>query len=61
MVEPKQKIDVIKEDPSDNKFVEAAIAGKAEYIITQDKNILKVKEYMGIKMVTPKEFLELTQ
>ena len=57
------RTEMIKEvmnDPDDDKFLEAAIAGNAEYIITQDKkHILPLKEFRGIKIVTPEAFLEL--
>ncbi len=56
LVEPSEKFDIVKEDPDDNKFIEAAVAGNAEYIITQDKHLLKIKEFKGIKIITPKEF-----
>ena|SRR3989338_601097 len=57
LVEPEEKIDIIKEDFSDNKFIEASVAGKADYIITQDNHLLKIKEFRGIKILTPEEFL----
>ena len=57
LVEPEEKIDIIKEDFSDNKFIEAAVAGKTDYIVTQDNHLLKIKEFRGIKILTPEEFL----
>lgn len=36
IVNPLQKIEVVKDDPDDNKFLEAAVEGNAEYIVTQD-------------------------
>lgn len=59
LVEPKVKINVIKEDADDNKFLEAGITGKADFIISQDKHLLKIKEYRGIKIVSPEEALLL--
>ena len=58
IVEPQEEINVVKEDADDNKFIEAAIEGNANYIITQDKHLLKIKEFRGIKILTPKEFLD---
>jgi putative PIN family toxin of toxin-antitoxin system len=51
------QLKVVDEDPDDNKFFECAVALKAEYIISGDKALIKIKDYMGIKIVTPKEFL----
>ena len=57
MVEPKISF-VVEADKSDNKIVEAAIEAHAEFIITGDKHLLKLQNTHGIKIVTPKEFLE---
>ncbi|MBS3074637.1 putative toxin-antitoxin system toxin component, PIN family [Candidatus Pacearchaeota archaeon] len=55
-----EKLEVIKEDPDDNKFLEAAVAGKAEFIISQDKHLLNLKEYRGIRILKPEEFLHMS-
>ena len=59
IVEPKQKLKVVKDDPDDDKIIEAAVEGKADYIITYDNHLLKLKEFRGIKIVSPKEFLDI--
>ena len=58
LAEPKQKVDVIKDDPDDNKVVECAIESSSDYIITYDKHLLKLKGYKGIKIVKPEEILK---
>jgi uncharacterized protein len=45
-------------DPDDNKFIECAIAAGAKYIITGDKDLLSMKQYKSIKIVTPVAFLQ---
>ncbi|MBI2630224.1 putative toxin-antitoxin system toxin component, PIN family [Candidatus Pacearchaeota archaeon] len=57
IVEPKTKIEIIKDDPDDNKIIECAIEGKVDFIISQDNHLLNLKEFQGIKIVSPKEFL----
>ena len=57
IVEPTIKLEVIKEDLDDNKFLEAAISGETELIISQDKHLLILGEYQGIKIVSPEEAL----
>lgn len=52
------KISIVKKDPDDDKFIECAVALKADAVITGDKKILVIKEYMGINIVTPQRFLE---
>ena len=56
IVEPKEKISIVKDDPKDNIFIETAVAGNADYIVTQDKHLLKLKGFRGIKIITPEEF-----
>jgi uncharacterized protein len=52
---------LVEEDPDDNKFIECAVALKAGFVISGDKALLDVRDYMGIKIVTPKEFLVTTK
>ncbi len=48
-------------DPKDDMILEAAVAGLAEYLVTGDKDLLVLKEFMGTPIVTPKEFLRLIE
>ena len=59
MVETEYELDIVKEDPTDNKHLESALAGKAKYLITGDSHLLKFKYFKGIKIVTPRQFLNL--
>jgi len=52
------KIKAVKDDPDDDKFIECAVALRAEIIITGDKALGTMGEYMGIKILTPLEFLK---
>ncbi len=52
-------LDVVKDDPKDNKFVEAAAAAGAAYIVSGDPHLLDLIEYQGIKIITPSSFLAL--
>ena len=58
-IEPKEKVEAIKEDPDDDKILECAVACKAKYIVSYDNHLLKLKEFRRIKILTPKEFLRL--
>ena len=46
-------------DPDDDKFIACALALKAGYVVTGDKALVDVQQYQGIKIVTPREFLEI--
>jgi len=52
------QIQIVKADPDDNKFIEGAMALKADFIISGDKALRAVKEYKGIKILSPKQFLK---
>ncbi len=52
------KIKVVKDDPGDDKFIECAVALKADAVVTGDKALESLGEYMGIKILTPQKFLE---
>ena len=57
-VKPVENIDIIKEDPDDNRILECAVAGNVDYIVTGDPDLLDLKEFRKIKIRTAKEFLE---
>ncbi len=58
-VTPNENVEVITEDPGDNKFLDCALAGKADYVVSGDKHLLELKEYRGIKIVTPSDLLKI--
>jgi hypothetical protein len=47
---PTQTIDVIKEDPDDNRILECAVTAGSDVIVTYDKDLLRLGEHMGIKI-----------
>jgi uncharacterized protein len=57
-VKPSGKIDVVKEDPDDNRVLECAEAAGCEYIITGDLDLLRLGMYREIRVVTVRSFLE---
>ena len=59
IVTPKEKIELIKDDPEDNKILECAVAGEVDFIITGDKHLLNLKKFKGIKIVDAKELLKI--
>jgi putative PIN family toxin of toxin-antitoxin system len=60
LIIPKIRLKVIGEDSNDNRVLECAVEGKAQYIVSGDeKHILPLKEYQGIKILRATEFLNL--
>ncbi|MGC2656703.1 MAG: putative toxin-antitoxin system toxin component, PIN family [Bryobacteraceae bacterium] len=57
-VTPAGTLDVIKHDPPDNRILECAVEAKSDYIVSEDNDLLRLKQYSGIRIVTVAEFLE---
>ena len=57
-VNPTRTINVCR-DADDNHVIEAAIEGEADYIVTYDKDLLDLKSFESVRMITPREFLEI--
>ena len=49
---------VILLDPSDDAFLECAVAGEATCIVTGDKHLLRLLKFRGIPILKPREFVE---
>jgi len=56
-VTPTETITVLEADPSDNIFLEAAIAGEAAYIVSGDHHLLALKAHRGVAIITAHEFI----
>jgi putative PIN family toxin of toxin-antitoxin system len=51
------RMSVIQEDPSDDRYLECALEGEADCIVSGDQHLLETGEYRGIRILTPKAFL----
>ena len=58
-VEPPEELTVIQHDPTDNRYLECAIAGEADIIASGDHHLVELGEYQGIQILTPAGFLSL--
>ena len=56
-VTPTEEIHIIVADPTDDKFLEAALAGKVNFIVSGDNHVLELKSFREIPVVTAKEFI----
>jgi len=56
---PMQALDVVKEDPDDNRILECAAAAKSDYIVSEVKDLLRLGYYAGTRIVTIRDFLKL--
>jgi uncharacterized protein len=53
------RIDAVAADPDDNKYIEVAVEGLAQFVVTGDKHLLSLKSYENIRIITPRLFLDL--
>ena len=51
------RLHVVEQDTDDDKFIECAVSLKADYIVSGDKSLTAIQEYMSIKIANPKDFL----
>jgi uncharacterized protein len=49
-----------KRDPKDDKILDLALNGQAEYIVTGDKNLLVLNPFRNLKIITAEEFLRIS-
>jgi len=61
MIEVNKDIEIIKEDPDDNKFIECALEADADFLISGDLHILDIYKFEGIEFVSPDEFIRYNQ
>ena len=60
-IQPGFTLNAIKEDEDDNRILECAELVKVDYIITGDEHLLDLRSFKSIRIVSPKEFLQIYQ
>ncbi len=55
---PGKEITRITSDPTDNRILECAVAAQADFLISGDHSLLELKNYQGITVLTPRQFLD---
>ena len=58
IVEPNFTLDLVSNDPSDNRVIECALAGDCQYVVTGDQHLLSSPFYRGIEIITPDALLD---
>jgi putative PIN family toxin of toxin-antitoxin system len=57
-VDPQEDITVVDNDPDDDKFLEAAVAGNVDYLVSGDSHLLSIDSFRDIDIVEPRTFYE---
>ena len=58
IVNPGRRLKVVITDPSDDKFLECAVSGKADVLISGDKALLGIGRYRRVQIQNPSQFLD---
>ena len=54
----RRRLAVVRRDPDDDKFLECAVAGRAQYLVTGDRDLRELGTFRGTTILTAGEFLE---
>jgi uncharacterized protein len=57
IVEPKERIDAVAEDPEDNRVLECAVASGADFIVSGDSHLIALNSFGRIRIMNPADFL----
>jgi putative PIN family toxin of toxin-antitoxin system len=58
VVQPRESLSVIADDPDDNRVLECAVKGEADVIVSGDRHLLELARYQGISIITVRQFME---
>ena len=58
VVTPDFSLAVIQDDPNDDRVLECAVAGKADYVVSGDRHLLKLGSYERITILTARQFMD---
>jgi hypothetical protein len=59
LVAGEHEVHGVSEDPDDDKYIAAAIEGRASVVVTGDPDLLEVTEHAGVRIVSPRQFLDV--
>lgn len=57
IIPPHGKFAFLKDDPSDDKFLRCAFSARADFIVSGDQHLLKLKSFRGIPILRPAQFI----
>jgi len=58
-VSPTVTLSVIKEDPDDDRILECAATATSDFIVTEDRDLLRLIQFRNSRIVTIRDFLDL--
>ena len=61
MVLPEAHLDIVEDDPDDDRVLEYALEGGADYVVSGDHHLLDLRRFRSIPIVTPRQFLAILE
>ncbi|MDR2693162.1 MAG: putative toxin-antitoxin system toxin component, PIN family [Chitinispirillales bacterium] len=58
-VSPHDRVIGVCRDPDDEKYIECAVTGKVDYIISGDRDLLDIKRYNDVRIISAREYLDI--
>lgn len=58
-IKPQKSVQIINDDPDDNKFIDCALEAGADFIISGDTHLLDIGNYEGIRIIHTKDILDI--
>ena len=56
VVRPTAALKIVKDDPADDKFLECAVSGKAQVLLSGDNQLLGLKHFRKVEILSPSQF-----
>ena len=58
-VSPTETLHAIKEDPDDDRILECAATAKSDFIVSEDKDLLRLGQFGNARIVSVRDFINL--
>jgi len=58
---PAESVEAVERDPDDDAFLECALAGDADFLVSGDDHLLELGPFRGVEIVSPADFLEIVR
>ena len=58
-ISPTETLQVIKEDPDDDRILECASTAHSDFIVSEDKDLLRLGKFRSARIVSIREFISL--
>jgi len=58
LVDPQERLSIVREDEADNRILECAVAADADALVTGDRHLLRLRRFRGTSIMSPRDFLD---